>query len=399
MSHHYRFNRLELAGSLGDLGTLLPLAIGLILINKLDPTGVFWAVGLFFILSGVYFGLTVPVQPMKVISAYAIATSMSASQITASGLLIGLVLLIIGITGIITVIGRLIPLAVVRGVQLSTGTMLMVQGVKFMLGVSTLQLMQNAVEPFLTIQSIGPLPIGLLIGVAGGILTLLFLDSRRFPAGLLVILAGLILGLTFGTRLGWAEMKIGLYLPSVLPHGWPTAPDFSFALIALVLPQIPMTVGNAVVAYADLSEEYFGSQSSKVTYRASCISMALANCFSVFIGGMPLCHGAGGLAAHYRFGARTAGSNLIIGAVFVLIALSLGPHALAVIYLMPLSILGILLLFAGIQLAMTIKDMTSRRDLFVCAVMLGVTLATNLAAGFLVGIAVAFLLKIEKLSV
>ena len=75
MSHHYRFNRLELAGSLGDLGTLLPLAIGLILINKLDPTGVFWAVGLFFILSGIYFGVTVPVQPMKVISASAIATS------------------------------------------------------------------------------------------------------------------------------------------------------------------------------------------------------------------------------------------------------------------------------------------------------------------------------------
>ena len=399
MGNQYRFNRLELAGSLGDLGTLLPLAIGLILINKLDPTGVFWAVGLFFIFSGIYFGVTVPVQPMKVISAYAIATSMSASQITASGMLIGLVLLIIGVTGIISGIGRLIPLAVVRGVQLSTGTLLMVQGVKFMLGVSTLQRLQNAVEPFLTIQSLGPLPIGLLIGVAGGILTLLLLDNRRFPAGLIVIMTGLVLGLIFGTRLGWADIKVSLYFPSLLPFGWPSAPDFSFALIALVLPQIPMTVGNAVVAYSDLSKEYFGSQSQKVTYRASCVSMALANCFSVFIGGMPLCHGAGGLAAHYRFGARTAGSNLMIGVVFVLIALLLGPHALAVIYLMPLSILGILLLFAGIQLALTISDMKARTDLFVCTVMLGITIATNLAAGFLVGIAVAYLLKIEKLSV
>ena len=399
MGNPYRFNRLELAGSLGDLGTLLPLAIGLILVNKLDPTGVFWTVGLFFILSGIYFGVTVPVQPMKVISAYAIATSMSASQITASGLLIGLVLLIIGITGIITFIGRVIPSAVVRGVQLSTGTLLMVQGVNFMLGVSTLQRMQNAVEPFLTLQSIGALPVGLLIGTAGGILTLLFLDNRRFPAGLLVILAGLMLGLIFGTRLDWAEIRVGLYLPTILPFGWPSAPDFSFALVALVLPQIPMTVGNAVVAYSDLSQEYFGNRSERVTYKASCISMALANCFSVFVGGMPLCHGAGGLAAHYRFGARTAGSNLTIGGVFVLIALLLGPHALAVIYLMPLSILGILLLFAGVQLALTIRDMTARKDLFVCAVMLGVTLATNLAAGFLVGIGVAYLLKIDKLNV
>ena len=127
--------------------------------------------------------------------------------------------------------------------------------------------------------------------------------------------------------------------------------------------------------------------------------MAVANFISAFIGGMPLCHGAGGLAAHYRFGARTAGSNLMIGIIFLLIAILLGPHALALIYLMPLSILGILLLFAGVQLAQTIRDMRARKDLFVCAVMLGVTLATNLAAGFLVGIAVAYLLKIRKLSV
>lgn len=399
MDNRYRFNRLELAGSLGDLGTLLPLAVGLILINKLDPIGVFWAVGLFFIFSGVYFGITVPVQPMKVISAYAIATAMSADQITASGLLIGSILLVIGITGLITTIGRLIPTAVVRGVQLSTGTLLMVQGVKFMLGTSTLQILQQAAEPYLMIQSLGPLPIGILIGSAGGLLTLLFLDNRRFPAGLLIILAGLLLGLFLGTRQGLSDIQFGLNLPTLLPFGWPSGADFSFALLALVLPQIPMTVGNAVVAYADLSQEYFGSQSQKVTYRASCISMAVANFISALMGGMPLCHGAGGLAAHYRFGARTAGSNLIIGIIFVVIALFLGRHALAVIYLMPLSILGILLLFAGIQLALTIADLSERKDLFVCVVMLGITLATNLATGFLVGIGVAYLLKIKRLSV
>ena len=127
--------------------------------------------------------------------------------------------------------------------------------------------------------------------------------------------------------------------------------------------------------------------------------MALANFLSALIGGMPLCHGAGGLAAHYRFGARTAGSNLIIGIIFVVIALFLGRHSLAVIYLMPLSILGILLLFAGVQLALTISDLSTRKDLFVCTVVLGITLATNLATGFLVGTGVAYLLKIEKLSV
>jgi SulP family sulfate permease len=399
MTPRYRFDRLELAGSLGDLGTLLPLAIGMIMINGLSPSGLFLSVGLFYILSGVYYGLTVPVQPMKVIGAYAIATAMSASQIAASGLLIGLFLLIIGATGAITLIGRYTPKPVVRGVQVSTGTLLMAQGVKFMVGSSQFQVLRKATEPFLVVQSLGPIPIGIIIGVVGGVLTLLLLDNKRLPAGLLVVLGGLGLGLVLGTHEGFDKLRVGIYFPQVLPFGMPTAVDFSFALLVLVLPQIPMTLGNAVIANADLSREYFGEASKKVTYRASCISMGLANFLAFLVGGMPLCHGAGGLAAHYRFGARTAGSNLMIGLVFVLLALFLGAHALAVIYLVPMSVLGVLLIFAGSQLALTIIDMRERKDLFVVLIMLGITLAANLAVGFIAGIAIAYVLKSEKLTV
>ena len=401
MNSRYRFNRLELAGSLGDLGTLLPLAIGLILINGLNPTGLFLAVGLFYIFSGVYFGVTAPVQPMKVIGAYGIATAMSASQITASGFLLGLVLLLIGATNAMTVIGRFIPKPVVRGVQLSTGILLMVGGVKLMLGTAKLQMIHQMAEPYLSLQSIGPIPIGIIIGVAGGMLTLLLLDNKKLPAGLLVVGGGLVLGLILGTREGLANLQLGisLSLPTFLPFGWPSKADFTFALFALALPQIPMTLGNAVIAYADLSNEYFSDQSKKVTYRASCISMALANLFSACIGGMPLCHGAGGLAGHYRFGARTAGSNLMIGLIFLVLAVILGERSLGVIYLLPMSVLGILLLFAGSQLALTLLDLTLRKEMFVCLVILGITLAVNLAAGFLAGIAVAWVLKMEKLNI
>ncbi len=399
MNFDCKFNRLELAGSLGDLGTLLPMAIGLILINGLSPTGLFFSVGLYFILSGIYFGITVPVQPMKVIGAYAIATAMSASQITASGFLIGAVLLIIGASNAMKVIGKFIPKSVVRGVQLSTGVLLMVGGVQLMLGTAKLQVLRQMAEPYLTLQSVGPLPIGIAIGIVGGFATLLLLDNRRLPAGLLVVCGGLILGVVVGTRDGLSGMRLDVNLPEILPFGWPTKADFTFAFFALVLPQIPMTLGNAVIAYADLSNEYFGDQSKKVTYRAACISMALANLASACIGGMPLCHGAGGLAAHYRFGARTAGSNLMIGAIFMALAILLGTHALAAIYLLPLAVLGILLLFAGSQLALTILDLVNRKDMFVCLVILGITLATNLAAGFLAGTLIAHLLKIEKLQV
>ena len=399
MQPKYRFNRQEFSGSLGDLGTLLPLALGLILVNGLSPHGIFLSVGLFFIFSGLYFGVTVPIQPMKVISAYAIATAMTASQISASGYLIGLVLLVIGATGAITVIGRYIPKSVVRGVQLSTGTLLMVEGIKFMLGTTSLQILRQAAEPYLSIASVGPVPVGIIIGMAGGILTLLLLNNKKFPAGMVVVLGGMALGLIFSGHEGLDKINPGIHLPQFLPLGWPTKADFTFALLALVLPQIPMTLGNAVMAYTDLSKDYFGDSSKKVTYKSACISMGLANLVSSTIGGMPLCHGAGGLAAHYRFGARTAGSNLMIGIIFVILAVVLGDDSLAVIYLLPLSVLGILLLFAGCQLGLTIMDLENRKNFFVVLLMLGITFASNLAAGFMVGIVVAWALKADKLQV
>ena len=399
MDYQYKFNRLEFAGSLGDLGTILPIAIGMILINGLNPSGLFFTVGVFYILSGLYFGVTTPVQPMKVIGAYAIATAMSASQILASGLLMGLLLMIIGVTGAITVIGKYTPKSVVRGVQLSTGTLLMAQGVKFMLGTAKIQILRQSAEPYLSLQTVGSVPIGIIIGVCGVVLTLLLLENKKLPAGLLVVFAGLIIGLILGTHEGLDKLRISINIPKLLPLNFPAGADFTFALLALVLPQMPMTIGNAVIADADLSRKYFGDNSKKVTHRGLCISMALGNFLSFLFGGMPLCHGAGGLAAHYRFGARTAGSNLMIGLIFILLVVLFGSRMLSIFYLMPMSILGVLLLFTGSQLALTIIDLRARKDLFVALVILGITLASNLAVGFVSGIVIAYILKSEKLQV
>ena len=399
MKTSYKFNRMELAGALGDLGTLLPLSIGMIMINGLSPSGLFVSIGLFYILSGVYYGVTVPVQPMKVIGAYAIAMALTASQISASGFLVGIFLLILGGTGAITFIGRYVPISVVRGVQLATGTLLMAQGVKFVMGTSKYQILQAVAEPYLSIQHLGPVPIGIIIGVAAGIITLFFLDNKKLPAGILVILLGFLIGLALGNQNTLNNLKLGIYLPEILPFGFPSGADFSFALLVLVLPQLPMTLGNAVIANADLSLQYFNKNSRKVTYKGLCFSMGLANLFSFFVGGMPLCHGAGGLAAHYRFGARTAGSNLMIGTIFIFFAIFLGIHTLKIINLIPFSVLGILLVFAGSQLAITIIDIKVKKDLFVSLIMLGITLTSNLAVGFCVGIILAYALKSDKLTI
>lgn len=400
MPKYLRFNRMELAGSLGDLGTLLPLSVGMIMINDMNPVGIFIGVGLFYILSGLYFKVTCPVEPMKVISAYAIATGITSAQIQASCLLLFVMLFIIGGTGLINVIGRVIAKPVIRGVQLSTGLLLLSQGVRLMIGTSYIQEMQKIAEPYLLFQNIGFLPIGIVLGSVLGLITLLLLDNKRLPAAVVVVGVGLIVGFLWGRHEGWSQLEIGLNLPSFLPHGFPAVNDFSFALLILVLPQIPMTIGNAVIANADLSAEYFPKEvGRRITYKALCLSMALANLGCFFIGGMPMCHGAGGLASRYRFGARTAGSNMIIGGFFIVIALFFGTQILLIINLLPMSVLGVLLVFAGAQLALTILDMQTRKELFVVICIVGITLASNLAAGFLIGIVVAVLLRWERISV
>jgi sulfate permease, SulP family len=395
----FQFNRMELAGSLGDLGTLLPLAIGMILINGISPTAIFLTVGLLYILTGLYFRVTCPVEPMKVIAAYAIATGVTATQIQASCLITFALLLLIGGTGLITVINRYVPKPVVRGVQLSGGMLLIMQGMRLMVGTTKFQELRLAAEPYLSIQFLGPIPIGLAIGIILAFLTLFLLDNKRLPAALVVVGAGLAVGLIFGTREGLDQLRPGLFAPEFFPYGFPSGIDFSFALLVLVLPQVPMTIGNAIIATNDLTKQYFPQEGHRVTPRGLCLSMSLANLMTFVFGGIPLCHGAGGLASRYCFGARTGGSNMIIGGIFVFLALIVGHQVLSIIYLIPMSALGVLLIFAGSQLALTLLDIKTRKELFVPIIILGITLISNLAVGFATGIVLAYLLKSEKLKV
>lgn len=384
---------MELSGSLGDLGALLPLIVGMVMVNHMSVTGIFCTIGLFYIFAGLYFRVPVPVQPMKAISAYAIATGATAVQVSGSAGLVCLLLFIIGATGTIDLVGKLIPKSVIRGIQLATGILLMTQGVKLICGKSALQLDSGLVEPFYSLQTVATLPLSIVVGAIGAVLIMFLLRNKDFPAALTLIVVGLILGLFLAKPELLAQIQPGFHLPNILPFGLPMGADLTIAFFVLVLPQVPMTIGNAIFASTDLSVDYFGEQAKKVTYRATTLSMAFANGVAFLLGGIPLCHGAGGLAAHYKFGARTGGSNIIIGTLFLLLAFFFGPSALALMQLLPLSILGVLLVFTGLQLGLTILDMFNRNDMFVVLLILAVTLSTNLAWGFGTGLAVAHLLK------
>lgn len=383
------FNRLEFAGSLGDLGTMLPLVIAMIIINGLNAVNVLITIGIFYIISGLYFKVTVPVQPMKIISAYAIAMGLSPLQIASASLWMGIFTLVLGITGLIHLIGRYTPKSTVRGVQLAGGILLMTKGLQYII----------QPDPNLAIQSFASINIGIIVGIIGVIITFLFLENKKVPAAVIVITGGILIGLLIGKPMKSDEIQIGFYLPSFMPYGMPTWNDLLLIIPLVVLPQIPMTIGNAVIAQVDTTKQLFGDKAKKMTYRSISNSQGIADILSFFWGGIPMCHGAGGAAAHYFFGARTGGANLMIGAIFVSLGLFFGKSATAFFNLLPVSVLGVLLFFAGSQLAIMIQDLKEKKEIFVVVTMLGITLASNLAVAFICGIILSYALKSEKIKV
>ncbi len=388
-----RFDRMEFAGSLGDLGALLPLSLGMIIMNGLDPVGLFFCVAMFYLLAGSYYRVPIAVQPMKTVGAYAVATGVSAQVIGASGLCLGAFLLLASRGNMLTLLKRFTPLPVIRGVQVSTGSLLAMQGAKMVLGTSLLQ--QDMSEPHLGISTLLGIPWSILLGICAMAGILFLLNNKRFPAALVVVS----LGLLFGALVGKASLHIGLHGPSLLPFGLPAWADFAFALPMLVLPQLPMTLGNAVFANADLSGQLFPEAKERVTPKALCVTMGSACIIASLVGGMPMCHGAGGLAAHYRFGARTGGSNVIIGLIFLVATVALGPSLADILSLLPMAVLGVLLLFAGLELCLAVRDLTERSGLFIVFFMLVISMTVNLALAFLLGATLCWLMEQRGLRI
>ena len=380
-SNSFRFNLQELGGALGDVGTLLPLMVALILINGLNPTSVLILVGLFYIGSGLYYRVPTPVQPLKAVAAIAITLGLSASVIGAAGLIIGVILLLLSVTNFITIVVKLFPQAVVRGIQLSIGLILLKKGVE--LAFSEQTFISGAAGSF----GAGQVPIGLLLAASALLIFILFKfvffrKSQRFPPSLALLTFGLGTGVIFGYIPG--VDKMGPALPSI---ALPSAADFWTALIVLVIPQLPLTLGNAVVGTWDTARTYFKDQAHRVRPRALTTSMGLANIVAGLVGGMPMCHGSGGLTAHYKLGARTGAANLMIGGSILIVGLFLGSAAVPFLSVIPLSVLGVLLAIVGIYHAFLIRDLRAKRQLAVAGTVAVVTIALgSLAFGFAAGI-------------
>ena len=393
-ANNFKFNRMELSGSLGDLGTLLPLSVALMAINGLSTSSVLLMIGLFYISTGLYFKLPIPVQPLKVVTAIAIAfpEKITLPVISAAAILFGGILLFLAVSGLIDWLARFFTKPIVRGIQLGLGFILMVKGIKMIIAPA---FFLNKPD---VLWSVGTVSGNFIIGIIGFFIALILLANKRYPAALVLVTMGMIVGVFSGafqdTSFALGPGPIGLAVPGKT--------HFINALVLLVIPQIPLTLGNAVMGTADACFSLFGKNETtkKVTFRSLAISMAISNFIVGLLGAMPMCHGAGGLAAHYRFGARTGGSNLMIGTVFIVLALGFGKVGISLISSIPNAILGILLLLAGVELSLLIKDIEDKKDLFVSILIAGIGFATtNMGIAFFVGILVAQIIDWKKIEI
>ncbi len=379
-----RFDRHEFAGSVGDIGVMIPLAVGVAVVAQLSLVTVFLCVAASYALTALAFRVPLPVQPMKAMGASIIALGLSASVVGAASLEVALVLLLLAFTPLPRYLALLFPKAVLRGIQLSVGLLLL----KGALTTASSGKALSGLHLSLDLGSVA-LPVGPLVALA--VVGFLIVGRRHWhlPASLVVV--------GVGAAFGALMAILGVSHVATIPAGFslplrhlPSANDAWVALYALVLPQIPLSLGNSVFATEDVMRHYFGGGARRVTARRLLLSLGLMNLACGSVGGMSLCHGAGGATAHYRLGARSAGATLIAAALFAALAAG-AAFGLSPLFV-PGAVLAGMLLFVGVEHCLLVADLTTV-DEVVCAVLIAALAMTlnNLAVGFLVGWAVYML--------
>ena len=343
------FNARELGGSLGDLGTLLPLTLGMIGVVGMAPAPVIAGFAVFYIATALYYRLPIPVQPMKAVAAVLLTAGMTPAGLAVSGVMIGLILLVLGLTGWIARLTRLVPQSVVTGLQLGLGLAL-------------------------ALVSYDLLATAPLIGLTTLTLLLSLIFVPRCPSAPIALAAAVLLAQATGVP----GIGIDAGAPASFPLvSWPTSGEIERAFTLYVMPQLSLTFTNAILLTALIAGDYFGDRAAHVTPARLSVTSGLANLALTPFGALPMCHGAGGLAAQYRFGARSGTAPLALGLVLLAVAVAPGEHGLAALAAIPAAGLGALLLVAAGELALTKRLFDSKPS---CWPVIAVTAAVTLWA-------------------
>jgi len=360
-----RYDRLEWAGAFGDLGTLIPYVVAYVGVVGLHAGSVLLAFGVAMVACGLYYRTPIPVQPMKAIGAVAALQAVQTAVITpaavfSAALVTGAVWLALGLSGLATRIARLVPGPVVMGILLGLGLAFMWRGVGMMQGDWWVA----------------------AIGAAG---TAWLMRNRKVPAMSVLLVFGIALGAIRNPQLlvTLRDAGVGFELPGLALSAldWD---QFLIGAVLLALPQIPLTLGNAIVAITSENNRLFPAH--PVSAGRIATSTGLMNLFSGVVGGVPMCHGAGGMAGHIAFGARTGGSVVILGGVLLVLAVFFSASIEALFGLLPAAVLGVILFIAGMQLALGSSRLPpARAGRIVMLVTAGLCM-WNIALGFVIGV-------------
>ena len=341
-----RFDAGEWTGALGDSVTVLPIVVGLAALTPVSLAHALLCFGLFQVAWGLAYGLPLSVEPMKALAGLALAGTLTAGEYIAAGLLAGVVLVAAAATGALSRLRRHIGEPTIRGVQLAVALLLVRAGVD--LGVA---------NPMLALS-------------AAGVAAVVALTGRRRGAALAVLAVGL--------ALAAAEAGVPAAEPPALAAFPAGAPAFTAEALSATAAQLAMTVGNAAVATSLLLSDLFDAEVSADRLSASMGAMCLA---AVPLGGIPMCHGSGGLAGKHAFGARTGGANLVLGGLY----LAAVPFA-SVVAAFPMAVLGVLLVVVAVHLGRRAVDVEGRGALALVVTVGAVGLAWNVGAAFLLGV-------------
>ena len=300
-----------------------------------------------------------PVQPLKAVAAIVIAQQVGAETVYGAGLAIGVLMLVLAVTGALDWLARVVPRVVVRGIQCGLG----------------MQLGRLAVADY--IPSSGAYGYALAALAFAVVVTLI--GNRRWPPAPIVLAIGAVFALTVGGAGSPAVAALGVHLPSL--HV-PMPPAIWQGFLLLALPQIPLSLGNSVLATRQVAADLFPERAPLAIRRIG-LTYAAMNIVSPFFGGLPVCHGSGGMAGHYAFGGRTGGSVVIAGAVLLAAGVLFGGSVGEVALFFPKPMLGVLLLAEGVAMLSLLRDLGDTPREFSLAVCLGV-IAAALPYGYLV---------------
>jgi MFS superfamily sulfate permease-like transporter len=361
-----KFDRREFAGAVADLGVFVPIAVALIVSNGLSATAVLLPAGLLYVTAAFVYQLPVPVQPLKAFGAIAIAKGLGSDEIAAGALLIGAMFLLAGRLGILDVLARAFPRALVRGVQLTVGLLFL----KISWGLVTDPPKSFAAN---ALDVRWALPLGVLALV-------LALTLRRYAISIALVGTGVVVALV----LAGGQLELG---PSALTLPSLDGGVLLTALTVLVLPQAPLSFANSCLATADAARVYFGKEGERVHPGRLATSFGTANLLAGAVSGMPVCHGAGGMTAHYRFGARTGAAPLVMGIALLFLAVAFGAGLAGVLPAFPLPVLAGLLATAGVLHITLLRDLQGARDWALALLVGGIGFELNLLWALAAGLA------------